>query len=267
MSTAVVYLARQADGLDATRSFVRSYRAFDAGMPHELVVILKGFDDGGARAGAVEAFGAIGGRFVDAEDRGFDLGPYFTAARSLDHAAYLFLNTFSRILAEGWLAKFAAALAAPGVGLAGATASYESHWTAFEAANRRWKVWGRTARERAFYRRNFDPFPNPHIRTNAFMLARDTLGRLDLPPVREKHDAYALESGKSGLTRQVRRLGLDAVVVDRTGKRWTQDEWPASRTFRSGDEDNLLVADNQTDVFLNADAGRRAVLSRLAWGA
>lgn len=267
MSTAVVYLARQADGLDATRSFAASYRAFDAGMAHDLVVIVKGFDDPIARAGVVEALAGLGCRFVDVADRGFDLGPYFTVAQSLEHSAYLFLNTFSRILAPGWLAAFAAALAAPRVGLAGATASYESHWTAFQAANHRWKVWGRTARERAFYRRHFDPFPNPHIRTNAFMIARDTLHRLELPPVREKHDAYALESGKAGLTRQVRRLGLDAVVVDRTGKWWTEDEWPSSRTFRSGNEDNLLIADNQTDVFLNADARRRAILSRLAWGA
>ncbi len=267
MSTAVVYLARQADGLDATRSFVASYRAFDAGLPHELVVILKGFDDGGARAEAVDAFGAAAGRFVDVDDRGFDLGPYFTVARSLDHTAFLFLNTFSRILDAGWLAKFAAALAAPRVGLAGATASYESHWTAFQAEDRWWKVWPRAARMRALYRQLFDPFPNPHIRTNAFMLARDTLRRLDLPPVVEKEDAWALESGKAGLTRQVQRLGLDAVVVDRTGRWWAQDEWPASRTFRSGNEDNLLVADNQTDVFLKADARRRAILSRLAWGA
>jgi hypothetical protein len=267
MSTAVVYLARQADGLDATRSFVRSYHACEARFPHELLVVLKGFDRGRARAEAVDAFGAAASRFVDVDDRGFDLGPYFTVARSLDHQAYLFLNTFSRILEAGWLAKFAAALAAPRVGLAGATASYESHWTAFQAEDRWWKVWPRASRRRALYRRRFDPFPNPHIRTNAFMIARDTLLRLDLPPVVEKEDAWAIESGRDGLTRQVQRLGLDAVVVDRTGKWWTQDEWPASRTFRSGNEDNLLIADNQTDVFLKADPQRRAILSRLAWGA
>jgi len=267
MSTAVVYLARHADGLDATRSFVRSYRAFDAGLRHELIVILKGFDDVAVRAAAIDTFGGIECRFVDVTEGGFDLGAYFTVTRSLDHSAYLFLNTFSRMLDGHWLAKYTAALEAPHVGLVGATASYESHWTAFQQAHRKWIVWGETARERAFYRRNFDPFPNPHIRSNAFMIRRETLSRLELPVVRDKKDAHCLESGTSGLTRQIARLGLEPIVVDRAGRSWKKDEWPASRTFRSGDEENLLIADNQTDIFLKADPLRRTFLSTLAWGA
>lgn len=267
MSTAVVYLARHADGLEATRSFVRSYLAFDAGRPHELVVILKGFDEAAVRTATVEVFDGIECRFVDVTEGGYDLGAYFTVARSLPHSAYLFLNTFSRVLDTGWLAKYTAALSAPNVGLVGATASYESHWTAFQRVYPRWRVWGETARQRAFYRRNFDAFPNPHIRTNAFMIGRETLNRLELPVPRDKMDAYRLESGKSGLTRQISGLGLEPVVVDRAGKSWKKDEWPVSKTFRSGEEENLLIADNQTDGFLTADPQRRGLLSTLAWGA
>jgi hypothetical protein len=266
MSTAVVYLARQRDGLDATRAFVRSYAAFEAGLTHELVVILKGFADPVQRAAAVDTFSGVACRLVDVEEGGYDLGPYFTVARTLEHTAYVFLNTFSRILDGHWLAKYAAALGGPRVGLVGATASYESHRTAFEQAHGRWRFWGKAARARAFYRRHFEPFPNPHIRTNAFMIARETLRRVELPVLREKTDVYRFESGRSGLTRQIAKMGLEPVVVDRSGRSWMQDEWPISRTFRSGDEENLLVADNQTDLFLNAVAERRAVLSRLAWG-
>jgi hypothetical protein len=263
---AVVYLARQADGLDGTQSFVRSYRAFDAGLAHELIVVLKGFDDPAMRAKAVDAFDGHACRFIDVEDRGYDLTAYFTVARSLDHPAYLFLNTSSRLLDGNWLAKYAAALRLPGVGLAGATASYESHWTNFRGGRPGWHVWIGFSRDGAFYRRNFDPFPNPHVRTNAFMIARETLDALELPLIREKKDAYCVESGKASLTRQIRRLGLEPVVVDRTGKAWKKDDWPMSQTFRLGEEENLLVADNQTDHFLNADAERRAILSRFAWG-
>ena len=98
------------------------------------------------------------------------------------------------------------------------------------------------------------------------MIARETLNALELPLIRDKKDAYCVESGKAGLTRQIRRLGLEPVVVDRTGKPWDKDDWPKSQTFRAGEEENLLVADNQTDHFISADPERRALLSRFAWG-
>ena len=58
-----------------------------------------------------------------------------------------------------------------------------------------------------------------HLRTNAFVvsLAHATLRRLRLSTIRGKVDAYALENGRQSITRQVQRMGLRTIVVDRTG--------------------------------------------------
>jgi hypothetical protein len=114
--------------------------------------------------------------------------------------------------------------------------------------------------------RDFEPFPAHHVRTNAFMIAHSTLATLRLHEVLVKRDAYALESGRNSLTRQVQRAGLRAVVVDRAGKAYDQDEWHRSRTFWQGSQEGLLVADNQTRSYARGGGDRRRLLSALAWG-
>ncbi len=112
----------------------------------------------------------------------------------------------------------------------------------------------------------FDGFPSPHVRTNAFLIEQTTLRRLALSPAATRHEAYRVESGRHSLTRQVRELGLRALVVDRQGVAYEHDRWDASRTLWQGDQEGLLVADNQTRGYARGDLVRRATLSRLAWG-
>lgn len=114
--------------------------------------------------------------------------------------------------------------------------------------------------------RDFEPFPAHHLRTNAFMIAHSTLARMRLHQVHEKADAYVLESGRASLTRQVQRMGLRAVVVDRVGEVYDQDRWHHSRTFWQGSQEGLLVADNQTRSYQRGGTDRRRLLSALAWG-
>ncbi len=114
--------------------------------------------------------------------------------------------------------------------------------------------------------RDFESFPAHHLRTNAFMIAHSTLAQLRLHEVHRKTDAYVLESGRASLTRQVQQMGLRAVVVDREGRLYDQDQWPHSRTFWQGEQEGLLVADNQTRSYQRGGADRRRLLSVLAWG-
>ena len=46
----------------------------------------------------------------------------------------------------------------------------------------------------------------------------------------------------------------------------TLPHWPASHTFWQGTQDNLLVADNQTDDYADAAPPVRRLLSQFAWG-
>lgn len=109
-------------------------------------------------------------------------------------------------------------------------------------------------------------FPNPHIRTTGFMIRRDRLLAHDRASMRTKDDSYAFESGFDGLTVQVRRAGLAAVVVAKDDRDFDVPDWPRSGTFRLGDQRNLLVTDGQSRKFERFDPGSRITNVRFTWG-
>jgi len=290
----VVHLVRRANGTAPLERFLQSYRAHSTGADHELLLILKGFG-GRLPAEYASLLANTPHRTLALPDRGFDLEPYFTAVAHFEHRYFCFFNSFSRILEPDWLAKLRAPLASRSVGLVSATASYQSFAAGHAARERELTAMPLAARLRARLRhiagettfsgrtqraaawllgaaglwdpaRYFPPFPNYHVRTNAFMASRDVLAGIRLRPVRFKLSAFALESGKDGLTAQVARAGLAALVVDRDGATFDKERWHLSDTFRQSRQQALLVADNQTDAYDQADAAGRAGLSRLAWG-
>jgi hypothetical protein len=298
----VVHLVRAFNGIECFREFLDSYRSAPPGIPCDLLLVMKGFSSSEETTPYRSLVEELPHRVIAVPDIGFDLGAYFTATASIDSGRLCFLNSFSRILVPGWLAKFDAAFQGPGVGLVGATATWGSGlsyalyrlrlpsayhavfpdrrnvWEQFRSIDR--DVSGREpanllrrrlrilislrdiGRQIAWFR----TFPGPFIRTNAFMIEASTLRRLHFPPVRRKVDAFRIESGRRCLTCQVQALGLRTLVIDRHGAAYEPERWPASRTFWQGDQEGLLVADNVTRVYQDGDANRRSMLARLAWG-
>ena len=247
---AVVHIVWEPLGPAALRRFAASYRAHSAGAEHRLVIVFKGFGDAGPGADHLAAFGGIEHETLSYDEPTLDLPTYAFCADALDAPHLCLLNSESVLLADGWLAALREQLRAPGVGAVGATGSYESPRSLSPLRRRRWP-----------------PFPNPHLRTNAFMLSRALMRDLHWPAVRTKPAAWELESGRDGFTRQVWARGLRTLVVGRDGRGHPPEAWPRSATFRSGDQANLLIADNRTRQWEQADRAGRERLSRMAWGA
>ena len=110
----------------------------------------------------------------------------------------------------------------------------------------------------------FEGFPAHHLRTNAFMAKRATFDRVRISRIETKMDAYRLENGRHSLTRQVQAMGLGTLVVASDGATYDHEQWPLSRTLWQGDQENLLIADNQTRSYSVGGLDRRR-RSRVAW--
>ena len=123
---AVVYLARVPEGIDVFKRFADSYRKYDAGYPHELILLCKGLEKRGERAYIEEIFKGLCYRIIATSDEGFDINAYLKVSEILDHDFVMFCNTHTEILAGDWLKKMMAHATAPDVGFVGTTASYES---------------------------------------------------------------------------------------------------------------------------------------------
>lgn len=314
--------------------FKTSYRDAAPGIDHDLIVIYKGVEDG-AMAAARAVFADLPHTALTLPDAGYDIGSYLAAAAMVDHEYLCCINTFTELRTPGWLASLHQRIAAPGIGIVGASASYESiqdsmrmrqwvtwlcthdrikfdpkiaayygfvlqdgcaDWLAVgqaEAATR-WtpKAIVRNWRRRRRFRRRwptllshlhdrwrtytsqgemtrllrFPSFPNPHIRSNGFMVRREHLLSARHGAIRDKLDACEFESGADSLTWQLRRQGLKALVVDGAGASFDVADWPHSRTFRLRDQQGLLMADNRTRDFDAQTPAAKATQAWVSWG-
>lgn len=262
----IVHLASASLGAQPLRSFVSSYSAYSAGLAHELVIVFNGFRDSGSvtDAGFSTILEGIPHHPIYEYPLAIDVVAYLEIGRGLSSGFACFLNASSVILSHGWLRKLYRGASQPGVGIVGATGSFETHRRGAPGGPKLVRRARGSIALRA--RRNFPPFPNPHIRTNAFMIRPELLRTLDVPPVRTKAEAYRFESGRRGLTALIRKCGLEAEVVGRNGQSYSIKNWPSSGTFRSGGQSNLLVSDNRTREWASADATRREILTSAAWG-
>jgi hypothetical protein len=250
---ALVHLVWAPLGPKALVSFLESYRRHQTGAEHRLLVLFNGFRADQDLVPWRRALEDVRHEELHLADPVLDLQAYRQAVEHYPAGRYCFLNSYSVILSDNWLGMLDVQLRAPGVGIVGTAGSFES---AYSAAPRPLRP----------FRRDFDPFPNPHIRTNGFAMTRELLLSLDWPAPRRKLQALRLESGRRGISRQVSDRGLQMLLVGRDAVAYPPERWRESETFRSGEQGNQLVADNRTREYDTADARRRAQLEQMTWG-
>lgn len=273
-SIAVIYVALEQFGLAPFRDFVNSYRTHVAGVTHELVILFKGFCEREAASRYQDLLVGVSYHSLFLEDGGYDLGSYFKAVGLFKRDVYCFMNSRSVILVDGWLEMLYRYAKKPEVGMVSATGSMESLYTDYLAIRDRCA--GPGGRIRQFLRGSFinrmrhrflyPAFPNPHLRTNAIAVRREILLQVHRWPFRSKRDTAQFENGRHSISRQLLSKGYELLVVGRNGMGYPPADWFKSNTFWQGTQENLLVADNQTERYALATPREQLLLSCSAWG-
>lgn len=230
---AVVYLNRATNEAETVgrERFIRAYQRFLPAVPYNLYVVNKGFAPEQLREQYM-LFKDLAPRFINVDDEGLDLEAYRKAAGQIEEPVIFFMNTHSEPLQHGWLDKiYATFTASRQVGLVGCSGSMETHHPFFSG---------------------FPDYPNYHVRTNGFMIARqDYLNVVKGRPLETKLQAHQFESGRQSMTWMIQASGRKALVVGRRGAVQPQVLWRAG-IFRSLNQSNLLLADNQTRSYQTA---------------
>jgi hypothetical protein len=280
--------------------FADSYRRHPAGTEHRLLVIFNGFDQDQDLAPWRRAIEDLNYEELRTTTPVLDLAAYMQAVERVPAARYCFLNSHSAILADRWLEIMQSIADDPGVGAVGATGSWasQSSYLRLELAlggpyravftNRlatirtlaslspgepapapaRDPVRGALSGGRTLvhYAIAYASFPSPHLRTNGFLIDRDRWLQVCSNEPTDKGAAYRFESGRHGMTARLRAIGLRVLVAGRSGRAYESSEWPASRTLWQGNQESLLVEDNQTRSYQHGDIDVRRALSGFAWG-
>ncbi len=276
---AVVHLVWIPYGLEMFRSFVESYLEHPAGCDHDLVMLFNGIGKEEEAAPYHDHLKEKNIRYTSYCLRsGQDIEAYYHVAARLQHHYALFLNSYSCIMAGQWGAFFLNAVRSEGVGAVSATGSWQSYYsTVFMRERigwerekgaigrfRRYKLYVKTL---LYWRFLFKPFPNPHLRTNAFIVDRLVFLSISRPAAfPSKFNAYVYESGRKGFSGQLLRRGLQLLVVDCRGMTHPPTAWRDSGTFWMGQQENLLVADNQTWKYTTGTSDFKRKLTYFAWG-
>jgi hypothetical protein len=186
---AVVYLNRcqTTSERHSRERFVGAYQRFLPKVPHRLYIVNKGFDAEGLPA-QYDFFQVLSPAFIDVNDEGFDLVAYRKAALQIDAPIVFFMNTYSEPLHAGWLDKaYEAFTSDTQVGLVGLSANLETHFPFWPG---------------------FLEYPNYHIRTNGFMIARQSyIDALENRPMESKLQAYQFEAGEWSLNQNDSSVG------------------------------------------------------------
>ncbi len=289
-------------GVARLRRFVESYVQRRSGVEHGLLVVYNGFALGQDVAAWERELVDVPHQTLRLARPVLDLDAYRAVGEQVRAERYCFLNSYSVVLADRWLAVLSDALDGPGVGLVGATGSWASmrslarfdlglggpyarvfddrmavrmrlvelaarHAAESPSARQRWMTRKLRAASRiAEQTRGFSGFPSVHVRTNGFMIGREALLRMRWDPLVRKVQAHRMESGPHSLTEQVRLAGEDVLVVSRVGRAYAPSQWWESGTFWQADQAGLMIADNQTEDYAQGDQAMRSFLSRYAWG-
>jgi hypothetical protein len=268
---AVVYLARGKDTpWTAYENFFSSYQAFPAGLSHDLVILLKGWTCEKQLNKFKHLGSTVAAKFIELPDDGFDWGAYFRAANVLEYDYLSFFNTYCEFLHAEWLRIMHKGFEFNATGAVGCTGSWESMLPSFNFMMGYFLQYAYSIKDLARWLKNhmfFPRYPNPHMRSNAFIIRRKTMlafaSECRIPA--NKEQAYALESGFAGLTRFLCKKGLPPLVAGADEKYYSWNDWDKNRIFRQNDCSNLLVADNQTRDFAMRSEAEKAIFMASTW--
>lgn len=205
-----------------------SYLKFDAGHPHDLVIIDRNGDSPNDVPFA-KHIKYIGG--------GWDCGTWQFAGKNIDTDLLVCFNSSTYITGNGWLKRFVGAVERHGEGLYGPLASFEV----------------------SPHIRTPCMIFQPHVIQD---YPHEVMDREDT----YRFEVFGWPDGTPNFTQWAWKKGLPTVLVTWDGD-YKFPEWRmAPNIFRRGDQSNLIVKDRHCDAYTASDAEGKEKLERLADG-
>lgn len=212
-----------------------SYRRYEAGYPHDLVIINRYGDP------PLDSYGAearyCGARDLRYDGGGWDCGAWQFAGRTIETDLLVCFNSSCQITGDNWLKRFVDAVEAHGEGLYGPLTSYEI---------------------------------KPHIRSPCMIFQPKVIQGYPAE-VNSRDDTYRFESmgfpnGTPNFTMWAGSKGYRTMLVTWDGVYDLADWRKPHNIFRLGDQSNLIVKDRHCEAYEVSDTAGKQFLERLADG-
>jgi hypothetical protein len=278
---AVVYLSWLPFGIAHFKVFIDSYINCPAGYSHKLIIAFNG--TALQSPNTIEEYKEYlrQKNIIDVEFLSFasgqDISVYKRSAETIEADFFLFLNTYTKFEAPGWL-SFYVKNWRDDVGLIGTTGSYADYRSAISTRIKytlqdkiplsvKFRELKYYIKLGLVYGHHFKGFPAPHVRTTGFFTSKEIFTAIKHEVLKDKMRAYFFENGRESMTAQVQRMGYECLLIDKNGNAYSVKDWPLSRLFWNAEQEDLLISDNQTRMYANASEKEKKILRKIAWNA
>ena len=263
----VLYLCFKPLGMSFLLEFIKSYKKFESGLDHNLIICFKLFNNNKEINEWKKNIDIDFEQYVDLNKlNDYDIGSYFRIAEKYDKSHILFLNTYTRINANNWLRIYANHFEKNTV--ISATASFASRSSQFFNF-----FYSDQPKIKQIVRglkclKDFKLFPNPHLRSNGFFINSEDLLKLNFNRLKfiDKYFCHLFESGRDSLTRQLLKKKFKLKIVNSDNKSFEIPNWKDSKTYSLNLQEKLIFKDNRTDDYDKSIGELKAKLKKTNWG-
>lgn len=265
----VVYLANNKEGISSFKRFLKYYNIYKSGLKHNLIICFKNFYDEKSTARWKKVINKkikYKLYFDDYKIDDYDWGSYRRIAKNNKNKIILFLNSHSYPIKNNWLKLIAKHYAKKS--LVGCTASYASLSSSFFSYPKYYRMNFLKCLIYGFFNLfRFPIFPNPHIRSNAFLIKGSDFLSLKLPIIfQHKLQTNMSESGWLGMTRQLKKKKFRIILANSKGEGYLEPTWIKSGTFSYKKQDNLIISDNRTRIYKSSSFENKKKEQKFHWG-
>ncbi len=260
----VCYLFTCFDHHENIKKFIEHYKKYNSGIEHSLLICLKMLKkkDVLLIKNYLKNINYI--EFIDPiETNDYDFGSYKRVCMLYPNKQILFLNSHSYPICDNWLSKLAEN--SDENSLIGTSASNESLLNSV-ILKKKYKIFSYILKK-IYYKKIFNPFPNPHIRTSSFLVNSNIfLNYINKKKILSKFDTWVIESGKNSLSNHFKKMNYKIYVVNSDGERFFEKNWQFSETYNFLQTSKSIISDKHTRKYelLNEDD---KIISRIkVWG-
>ena len=261
----VCYLYTSFDQKEKLIDFIKHYKKYRSGLSHKLLICFKLLNSEEIIKIRKYLKNIKYTEFIDPnKTNDWDFGSYKRVAKYFYNKDILFLNSHSYPICNNWLKKLflyknKKTVIAP-------TASYESLVDSIKLKNKFHKIFRYLIRKKRFSK-NFDKFPNPHLRTSSFLInSRIFFNYIKDKPLKNKEDTLKIESGKNGLMKFLKKKKIKTLVVNSDGNKFDEDNWKFSETYCYKKKNKAIISDKHSRKFIKFDKNKKQSVRLKVWG-
>ena len=260
----ICYLITKFDDENTLLTFLKNYKKFESGYPHELLICFKLFDNEKLNNFRKLLSDVVYTEFIDIfPNNDFDLGSYYRVASNYKSRNIFFLGSYSYPICENWLKIIMKNY--ENNSILATSASYESLLTSIRL--KKFYKFISYLIKLFSYKKFFYPFPNPHIRTTGFLIkGSDYFKFMNNKSIKSKIDAWKIESGKNSLTNYFKKLNYKIYVINSDGAKFSEKNWKESKTYNYLSQNKCIISDKHTRKYHDLENLQKFIYQSNTWG-